>query len=125
MISKRRYYAKETCDFIDPTDRSHPISICAMTPSCNCHDSFKDRNKRYMWRHGTMHWRRSFRKCPPIHVSMCVCVCVCHDSFIHDSFNDQMKKVYVATRNDALASVIEKCPPTRKSDLVFYGQNGY
>eukprot|EP00277_Geminigera_cryophila_P044554 CAMPEP_0173068282 /NCGR_PEP_ID=MMETSP1102-20130122/7316_1 /TAXON_ID=49646 /ORGANISM="Geminigera sp., Strain Caron Lab Isolate" /LENGTH=275 /DNA_ID=CAMNT_0013936105 /DNA_START=65 /DNA_END=892 /DNA_ORIENTATION=- len=33
--------------------------------------------------------------------------------------------VYVATRNDALASVIEKCPPARKSDLVFYGQNGY
>jgi len=33
--------------------------------------------------------------------------------------------VYVATRNDALASVIEKCPKERKSDLVFYGQNGY
>ena len=34
-------------------------------------------------------------------------------------------QVYVATRNDALASVIAKCPPQRKSDLVFYGQNGY
>jgi len=33
--------------------------------------------------------------------------------------------VYVATRNDALASVIAKCPTSRKSDLVFYGQNGY
>ena len=32
--------------------------------------------------------------------------------------------MYVATRNDALASVIEKCPDSRKSDLVFYGQNG-
>ena len=50
---------------------------------------------------------------------------MCYDSFIHDSFNDQMEKVYVTTRNDTLASVIEKCPPARKSDLVFYGQNGY
>ena len=33
--------------------------------------------------------------------------------------------VYVATRNDALASVISKCPDNRRGDLVFYGQNGY
>lgn len=33
--------------------------------------------------------------------------------------------IYVATRNDALASVIAKCPEHRRGDLVFYGQNGY
>jgi hypothetical protein len=33
--------------------------------------------------------------------------------------------VYVATRNDALATIIKTCPEKRKSDLVFYGQNGY
>ena len=33
--------------------------------------------------------------------------------------------IYVATRNDALSSVIDKCPASRKEDLVFYGQNGY
>lgn len=33
--------------------------------------------------------------------------------------------VYVATRNDALGSVIDKCPVDRRKDLVFYGQNGY
>jgi len=33
--------------------------------------------------------------------------------------------VYVATRNDALTSVIKKCPENRRGDLVFYGQNGY
>jgi hypothetical protein len=31
----------------------------------------------------------------------------------------------VATRNDALATIIKTCPEKRKSDLVFYGQNGY
>ena len=25
-LQKRRYFAKETCNFIDPTDRSHPIA---------------------------------------------------------------------------------------------------
>ena len=32
-LQNRRYSAKETCDFIDPTDRSHPIpeSECIYT----------------------------------------------------------------------------------------------
>lgn len=33
--------------------------------------------------------------------------------------------IYVCTRNDALKSVIDNCPPNRRGDLVFYGQNGY
>lgn len=33
--------------------------------------------------------------------------------------------IYVCTRNDALDAVIDECPPNRRSDLVFYGQNGY
>eukprot|EP00287_Rhodomonas_sp_CCMP768_P026083 CAMPEP_0202831702 /NCGR_PEP_ID=MMETSP1389-20130828/17009_1 /ASSEMBLY_ACC=CAM_ASM_000865 /TAXON_ID=302021 /ORGANISM="Rhodomonas sp., Strain CCMP768" /LENGTH=331 /DNA_ID=CAMNT_0049505463 /DNA_START=14 /DNA_END=1009 /DNA_ORIENTATION=- len=33
--------------------------------------------------------------------------------------------IYVCTRNDALDAVIDECPPSRRSDLVFYGQNGY
>ena len=38
---KRRYSAKETCNFIDPTDRSHPIFIPSAIPkyeSCHTHD---------------------------------------------------------------------------------------
>ena len=27
-LQKRRYSANETCDFVDPTDRSHPITHC-------------------------------------------------------------------------------------------------
>ena len=38
---------------------------------------------------------------------------------------DSTGPIYVATRNDALSSVIDKCPASRKEDLVFYGQNGY
>mmetsp|Transcript_21208 Transcript_21208/g.52169 ORF Transcript_21208/g.52169 Transcript_21208/m.52169 type:complete len:348 (-) Transcript_21208:2440-3483(-) len=33
--------------------------------------------------------------------------------------------IYVTTRNDDLKAVIDMCPPSRKGDLVFYGQNGY
>jgi len=33
--------------------------------------------------------------------------------------------IYVCTRNDALKPVIDSCPPNRRGDLVFYGQNGY
>eukprot|EP00960_Hanusia_phi_P058766 763979-Hanusia_phi.AAC.5 len=33
--------------------------------------------------------------------------------------------IYVTTRNDDLKGVLSDCPPSRKSDLVFYGQNGY
>jgi hypothetical protein len=32
--------------------------------------------------------------------------------------------IYIATRNDALATIIDNCPQERKSDLVFL-QNGY
>jgi hypothetical protein len=32
--------------------------------------------------------------------------------------------IFIATRNDALDSIIDSCPPNRKSDLVFL-QNGY
>ena len=31
-LQKRRYSAKETCDFIDPTDLSHPITTSTLTP---------------------------------------------------------------------------------------------
>ena len=34
-LQKRQYSAKETFHFIDPTDRSHPISVC-VSPSYLC-----------------------------------------------------------------------------------------
>jgi len=34
-LQKRQYSAKETLDFIDPTDRSHPICVC-VCPSYLC-----------------------------------------------------------------------------------------
>jgi len=35
-LEKKRYSAKETYNFIDPTDRSHPISIYRCTYMCAC-----------------------------------------------------------------------------------------
>ncbi|KAJ1486911.1 hypothetical protein T484DRAFT_1654689 [Baffinella frigidus] len=39
--------------------------------------------------------------------------------------SDGSGPIYVCTRNDALKGVIAECPPERREDLVFYGQNGF
>jgi len=68
-LQKRRYSAKETCNFIDPTDRSHPISPSlayahALTFSLSLSRLFPS------------------TLCACVCVCLCVCVCVCLCVFV-------------------------------------------
>ena len=49
------------------------------------------------------------------------CTIVGHDDFIDAAGTGP---IYVATRNDSLDEIVEKCPQVRRKDLVFI-QNGY
>ena len=66
-LQKRQYSAEETCGFIDPTDRSHPICILFACVYVT----------RQLYLVGVYVCDRAEHALVHVHVYLCKCMCVC------------------------------------------------